>query len=317
MTPAKLAPLFETVEVTTKPSVPLEPILDPVIAPKKDAVTKILGFLAKLWSLCLHYIMQIITLPLLPLRHLPSRTYVRRVDTKGLHNLKKELRALEMELKREKRRNSMLPSEMKALVPAPAPLATAPPPPPKLLAPPPPPPPPPAPGLKMPVKSWRAGTASESAPVATVRAKAKPAAAKKGFDISADQIANVAGRLRKTSAAAPLPKSKTRSPSHQTQISPNNLSATLRARMLTRRSSLLQDDAENALNAKSRAEDGAKAPSPHGNGFKAILRKAPVNRSPGGTPYREPTQSKPNLPFNTGLADKNLVNSPPRSQEGF
>lgn len=308
LAPTKLAPLLESTEIEKLPSIPSQHSHHPVKTETTQSSSRIVVLFVLVWGSIIYYLGKIIALPLLPLKHLPSRTYIRRVDQSDVSTLKRELRALEKQLQHEKRRNSMLPGDLSALIPAPAPVATpAPPPPPKML-PPPPPPPPPASGLKMPAKMWRTSTSTETTGSEPVRPRMKVTSAKKGFDISAAQIANIAGRLRKTSAAAPLPKPKTQAQ----QISPNNLSATLKARMMTRRSSLLHGEVENIKPSTNPSHSPTrKNASPPG--FKSMLRKAPVQRSPGGTPYREQVSSKPNLPFNTALADKNITNSPPKA----
>lgn len=258
----------------------------------------------------MNILLQIITLPLLPLKHLPYKTYVKRVDTTKVYNLKKELRALEVQLQRAKRRNSILSvesaSKMQISAPVPAAsVAVAPPPPP----PPPKMPPPPLAGLKAPPKSWKTSTTASTTEAQTVRATMKPAMPKKGFDISADQIASIAGRLRKASDAPPRRSVAPKADGHQ-EAPQHNLSATLRANMKTRRSSLLQDNDENHANDSNAKKD----PSPK-NKFRSALRKAPVLRSPGGTPYRESATPKTPLPFNTALADMNTFHSPPRAAD--
>lgn len=258
------------------------------------------------------FLIAIVTLPLIPLKHLPSKAYVRRMDVDKMSEMKKELKALERELAKAKRRNSVVAGDKAAVVVAPAPIvvmAPPPPPPPKLL--PPPPPPPPVAGLKAPAKTWRSSSDSGGlAPTAKPRVKA--AVAKQGFDISAAQIASIAGRLRKTSSGdAPIRNirsSPSKSPNHSPQK--GNIAATIRAKLKTRRSSLLQLDAD--VENRQPGSDGNRSPT-HGKAcFKTQLRKAPINRSPGGTPYRSTIPSTPPITFNTALADKNLTITPPR-----
>ena len=287
-----------------------------------SSLTSLVQFL----SFLVNILLQIAALPLLPLRHIPYKTYVKRVDTTKVHDLKKELRALEIQLQKAHRRNSILSTDSKSkqsatMLVAAAPIVVAPPPPPpppKM----PPPPPPPLPGLKMPPKSWKTSTLSTTSEAPTLRAKPKAAAAKKGFDISADQIASMAGRLRKAGDAprrAASVSSSLAAVQEAESSQHNTLSATLRASMKTRRSSLLQENDDNRAHHHNNNNNniGKKEASPK-NMFRAALKKAPVQRSPGGTPYRDPTATtvpKTPLPFNTALADMNTFHSPPRAAD--
>ena len=227
--------------------------------------------------------------------------------------MKKELRVLERELAKAKRRNSIVAAERPVIMAAaPAPAALPPPPPPPKLALPPPPPPPPVAGLKAPIKAYRTSTASEGG-APTSKARVKPAGAKKGFDISAAQIASIAGRLRKTSEGAPSSNSSVSDPSNKKK-SPQraDLGATLRANMKTRRSSLLQLEVDSENRRPTSSEENKSPSSKNQTQFKLQLRKAPISRSPGGTPLRTPVPSTPPIAFNTALADKNVTITPPR-----
>lgn len=249
---------------------------------------------------------------------------------------------MQKELQHAKRRASLLPSDgiiqsiqpgtgsaaansSKAAIPtsADAEKVKAVPPPPAVAPPPPPPPPPPKLGLpKPPTKTWKVAAASSSdssnnaGPKTAVKSKS-------GFEVSLDQLTSMAGRLRKTTqeqhTSAPKAVKKqgfemsmdqltsvklrkaTAPPKEAKQPSPNNLGATLRARMTSRRSSLLQD--ENKDNTSPTQKTG----------LQGLLKRAPIRRSPGGTPYKDPSAAttKHAIPFNTSLADKNLA-SPPR-----
>lgn len=237
---------------------------------------------------------------------------MKRLDVDKVSEMKKELRALERELAKAKRRNSIIAAEKTVIVMAPpAPAALPPPPAPPKMALPPPPPPPPVAGLKVPPKAWRASSSTETgAPTSKPRIKA--AVAKKGFDISADQIASIAGRLRKTTDSAPRPSYGSASASKSPSKSPlrPDLGATLRAKMKTRRSSLLQLDADGEN--KRPTSDENRSPNKNQTNFKMQLRKAPISRSPGGTPLRAQVPATPPIAFNTALADKNVTVTPPR-----
>lgn len=271
-------------------------------------------------------------------------------STTKVSEMKRELRALEKELEKAKRRNSIVSAETKVLAVAPVVFAPPPPPPPA----PPKLPPPPPPGMKAGAKTWsiKSSDDSNTSNSNTLKAKAKASVPKKGFDISAAQIASIAGRLRRTSENPVItPRSKDISESGDQLSSEKDLGATLRARMKTRRSSLLQSidnnklsDSENSDNppitfvtlkkmttGESGTAEGTKSTSsynrtlsPSSKGqkhtsprFKSHLRRAPIARSPGGTPLRDPTANvTATTPlFNTALADRNCVASPPRDAD--